>query len=226
MHFPHDFLYFSATSGPKELSVLSNDAQVDEGIVYKKRVFASVEHAMQSDKFLNAQRYRFSVRGDLGGLSKQTIRLIYNTNDEVSVEKKMLLLSPDGRPPAVGVLAREAARSTNLGRLGLTLKRRLKVESDADILHSSYGVLLRKFSHKRLRTILCGTKSKHLVAFHPVLGARMKQSMESRLYGIVDIEESAIYGDNLNGRILMHVRRDLLKSTSEEGEPVMEKHDA
>ena len=54
------------SNGKEPLNNLSNLALISDGIEYDGKIYPSTEHAFQAQKYIESQRDRFSIRGDLG----------------------------------------------------------------------------------------------------------------------------------------------------------------
>ena len=70
---------------------LSNLASIPDGINYDGIIYPSTEHAFQAQKYIQNQRQRFSITGDLGVWNG--LRLVYKTEE---YEKKYKYWSKKG----------------------------------------------------------------------------------------------------------------------------------
>ena len=70
--------------GKEPYNKLSNFAFIEEGIVYDGLTYCSTEHAFQAQKYVEEQRIRFSIHGDLGNKNDidKMFQLVFSDNWE------------------------------------------------------------------------------------------------------------------------------------------------
>ena len=190
---------FHETAGDAHLSYLCNAAEAKHPIHYKKRLFASAEHAIQSDRFCKRDRNRFSLSGDLGTLSENSVQLLFG--NKVTLEDFEARWCRKGRARMIGQIAKKASEPEVAKRLGLKFRRKCKLSgTEEEILIWWYPILYQKFKDDYSKQLILSTGGSYLVNFSPFYNS-------DKFRG--NVENGDVVGTNLTGRVLMYVKKGL-----------------
>lgn len=161
---------------------MSNFNHIKDGIIFNGLKYNSTEHAFQAQKYIESDRYRFSIDGDLGtweGFS------LVNSKDINFWKKK----------DNIGIIAKMATNIKIGKKLGLTIDPNFKSTIDLWI-----DILLLKYKKSEYKNILLNTGDSYLIEFDR--GSKVKGS---KWGGI--IEDGVLYGDNRMGIYHMIIRK-------------------
>lgn len=147
-----------------------------EGLIYP-----SVEHAYQAQKYIERDRIRFSINGDLGNWDG--FKLIHDK--DVNYWKKK---------DNIGIIAKMATNPKNTKKLGLKINKKFKCTIDLWL-----DILILKFQKEYYKNILLATNNLYLLEFD-----RRARLRGSEWGGI--IEDRVLYGDNKMGIYIMIIR--------------------
>ena len=177
---------------------LSNLSYISGGITFGKFTYPSVEHAYQAVKFMDCDKHRFTICGDLGGWDG--MKLIY-PNDH---DNKIRYWSKKNN---IGIIAKLAVRLDNIKKLNLTLDKTIIMQKINDKI---WPVLLtKKFQEEKFKDILIKTGKNYLLEFSR--SAKIESERNRKPYYNGLIEDGILYGDNKMGQYLMQVRSELNK---------------
>lgn len=168
---------------------MSNFNHIKSGIIFNGLKFYSTEHAFQAQKYIQSDRYRFSVDGDL--CTWDGFKLV--NNKDINFWKKK---------DNIGIIAKMATNIKIGKKLGLTIDPNFKSTIDLWI-----DILLLKYNKTEYKNILLNTGDFYLLEFDK--GSRLKGS---KWGGIID--DKILYGNNIMGTYHMIIRkliRDKLK---------------
>lgn len=184
--------FYSGASEP--YNKLSNFAHIKEGIKVDGLVFPSSEHAFQSFKYIESDRKRFSIDGDLGKLSG--FELVY---DKKEAEKKKEWWMKKGN---IGIIAKMATNEKIGKKLGL---KRIDNFKSTDELWMK--ILKEKYANSEFKSILLNTKNHYLLEFDR--GAKRQTLQGTIPFWTGLIEDGILYGENKMGNYLMEVRSSI-----------------
>lgn len=183
-------------NGKSGVCELSNFSLIPEGIqpFDDGLVFPSSEHAFQSRKYLEQDRARFSVDGDLG--TEDAFRLVFR-KEEWEKKKKYWMKKNN-----IGIVAKMATNK-NVG-IKLGLRRDPGFTSTWDLWST---ILHCKFSKEPFRTLLLDTGDQYLLEFGR--GAKREEEKgESPIWNGIVVNQR-LYGQNRMGVYLMCVREHI-----------------
>jgi predicted NAD-dependent protein-ADP-ribosyltransferase YbiA (DUF1768 family) len=176
------------SGGLRPYHTLSNFAHVLEGIELDGLIFPSTEHAFQSQKIKESERWMFSVNGPLGQI-EEGFKLVSGKD----WEKKRDYWMKKGN---IGVIAKMATGEKLLKKLGLK-----KVPDFQSTDELWIRILRQKFVVEEFRLTLMSTKDAYLLEFDR--GAQRKPAPP--FWGGM-IVEGVLCGHNKMGEYLMIVR--------------------
>lgn len=186
-------LKFWSNAGQKlNLYKLSNFQYIEGGIqpFDDKLVFISTEHAFQSRKYVEKDRIRFSVNGDLGTI--EGFKLVCR---EKEYEKKRDYWM---KKENIGVVAKMATNE-KLGKK-LCLERNSEFVSTDELW---IQILMCKYRKEEFKQLLKNTKDIYLLEFDR--GAYHRFGVSPVIWG-GNIIDNKLWGKNQMGKYLMHVR--------------------
>jgi|SRR3990172_2081900 len=176
----------------KPMFKLSNFAHIREGINVDGIIYPSSEHAYQAQKFVEKDRSRFSITGDLG--TWDGMRLVAGKDWENKIKYW-------AKKESIGIIAKMASKSP---KLTLTPKRAFKSSH-----YLWMKILRRKYVVDEFASILKGTGNAYLLEFDR--GAKRGQAKgTTSIWGGI-IENGKLIGENIMGKYLMKVRADLIE---------------
>ena len=161
---------------------MSNFNHIKSGIIFNGLKYYSIEHAFQAQKYIESDRYRFSVNGDLG--TWDGFKLV--NNKDINYWKKK---------DNIGIIAKMATNIKIGKKLGLTINPNFNSTIDLWI-----DILLLKYNKPEYKNIILNTGHLYLLEFDR--GAKLKGS---KWGGI--IEDGILYGDNRMGFYHMIIRK-------------------
>lgn len=186
-------LKFWSNAGQKlNLYKLSNFQYIEGGIqpFDDKLVFISTEHAFQSRKYVEKDRIRFSVNGDLGTI--EGFKLVCR---EKEYEKKRDYWM---KKENIGVVAKMATNEKLGKKLGL--ERNSEFVSTDELW---IQILMCKYRKEEFKQLLKNTKDIYLLEFDR--GAYHRFGVSPVIWG-GNIIDNKLWGKNQMGKYLMHVR--------------------
>tara|TARA_B100001093_G_C26649294_1_gene936756 strand:+ start:143 stop:748 length:606 start_codon:yes stop_codon:yes gene_type:complete len=169
---------------------LSNFAYIHGGIKYNGLVYISSEHAFQAQKYIQEQRYRFSIDGDLGNWDG--LKLIYK---ESEYDKKYKYWSKKNN---IGIIAKMVTNEKICKKLGLIRDEKFSSTDELWI-----KILEKKYAIKYFKYLLKSTCDIYLLEFDR--GAKRSNSFWGGL-----IYNNILYGNNQMGKYLMEIRKNIL----------------
>ena len=137
---------------------LSNLSIIREGIDYNGIKYPSTEHAYQAQKFIESDRKRFSLDGDLGNLSGFAL---VGANEQQWMKKYN-----------IGIIAKMASSDKNIKKLKLTKDPAFDVNKNYDIW---IKILREKYKLEWFKEILIGTGNAYLLEFSKGLKKMQKK---------------------------------------------------
>jgi predicted NAD-dependent protein-ADP-ribosyltransferase YbiA (DUF1768 family) len=173
---------------------LSNLASIPGGIDYDGIIYSSTEHAFQAQKYIQSQRHRFSITGDLGVWNG--LKLIYKHEE---YEKKYKYWSKKSN---IGIIAKKATNEKIGKKIGLI--RDEKFHSTDELWMK---ILRKKYSIKYFGDLLKSTDDIYLLEFDRGVNHRFRGS--NSVWGGL-ISNNILYGNNQMGKYLMEIRNNLL----------------
>jgi predicted NAD-dependent protein-ADP-ribosyltransferase YbiA (DUF1768 family) len=186
-------LKFWSNAGKKlNLYKLSNFQYIEGGIepFDDELVFVSTEHAFQSRKYVEKDRIRFSINGDLGNIDG--FNLVFR---EKEYEKKRDYWMKKGN---IGVIAKMATNE----KLG----KKLGLERNPDFASTDelwMQILMCKYRKEEFKQLLKSTEDIYLLEFDRMAYHRFGVSPAFWGGNIVD---NKLWGKNQMGKYLMKVR--------------------
>tara|TARA_B100001996_G_C18577235_1_gene560811 strand:- start:285 stop:815 length:531 start_codon:yes stop_codon:yes gene_type:complete len=167
-------------SGKEPYNGLSNFEEVD--IEYEGKVYASVEHCFQAQRYGEEDKKRFTKEGDLG--TWEGFEKVSKKSDEYWRKKRN-----------IGIIAKMATNKENV----LGLKREYEIKDGYELWEP---MLKEKFKDERLRKILMDTKEEELVEFDRFANTRGS-------YWGGSVIDGKIVGTNTMGKYIMRVRKEI-----------------
>jgi predicted NAD-dependent protein-ADP-ribosyltransferase YbiA (DUF1768 family) len=177
--------------GSKPYHRLSNFALVEEGIFFDGLMYCSTEHAFQAQKYIQEQRHRFSIAGDLG--CPNGFSLVFGDDWE---KKRTYWMKKQN----IGIIAKMA---TNI-----TVGKKLGLQRDETFVSNEalwIDLLMRKFTLPAFRELLQSTHHAYLLEFDRGAKRCEQQFGKSSFWGGL-IEDNILYGNNAMGKYIMVVR--------------------
>lgn len=174
---------------------LSNFQYIKDGIkpFDDNLEFASTEHAFQSRKYIEKDRERFSINGDLGNIGGFSL-----VCKEKEYEKKRdFWMKKDN----IGIVAKMATNEKIGKKLGL--KRNPDFKSTDELW---IQILLTKYKKEEFKQLLKNTGDIYLLEFDRGAYNRFGQSKVNWGGNIIDNE---LWGKNLMGKYLMEIRNQI-----------------
>ena len=169
---------------------LSNLSIIREGIDYNGIKYPSTEHAYQAQKFIESDRKRFSLDGDLGNLSGFAL---VGANEQQWMKKYN-----------IGIIAKMASSDKNIKKLKLTKDPAFDVNKNYDIW---IKILREKYKLEWFKEILIGTGNAYLLEFSKGAEKDAKKGSPPFYSGL--IKDGVLYGTNTMGKMLMIIRDEL-----------------
>lgn len=173
----------------------SNFQHIKDGIqpFDDKLIFASIEHAFQSRKYVEKDRSRFSIDGDLGNIDG--FSLVFK---EKEYEKKRdYWMKKDN----IGVIAKMATNEKLGKKLGLT--RNPDFVSTDELWMQ---ILLTKYKKEEFKQLLKNTGDIYLLEFDRMAYHRFDVSPAFWGGNIID---NKLWGKNQMGKYLMEIRKQV-----------------
>lgn len=195
-----EFVYFGSGTKLKELSNL-----YECELNYNGNVYCSVEHIYQSLKFIEEDRHRFMISGDLGsydGLMKYKSVFYPKKWSEEDVTKKISYWKERN---CVGIIAKLSSNPKNSDKLGLTFIGMNK--SDAEKTRLFIEILQLKFENEFFKDVLKKTSGLELIEFGKSCKRNFDKGIQEKWCGLV--QDGVVYGKNIMGKIMMKVRDQL-----------------
>ena len=207
---PAWYTYFSSGCGKYHLSNFAA-ARVE----FEGKVYPSSEHAYQSRKFIETDRHRFEVGGDLASFDAFT--LFYK---EPYATKKGGFWSntyQGKRPAMVGIVAKLASHPDRAKKLGLTMRWHDETQRSEESLSSFFTDILKcKYAQNPdFYAVLTATGDTKLVEFGRDAGHKTAAGNPPLWTGLV--KEDEVLGKNLMGRIMEGVRAELGQAPAASG---------
>ena len=167
----------------------SNFVLIPDGIEYDGIIYNSTEHAFQAQKYIESQRYRFSIFGDLGRWDG--LKLVYKVDD---YEKKFEYWS---KKYNIGIIAKMATNKKVGIKLGLIRDENFKSTDELWL-----KILGKKYSIEYFNDLLKSTEDLYLLEFDR--GANRKFRDSSFWGGLIC--NNTLCGNNQMGKYLMEIR--------------------
>jgi predicted NAD-dependent protein-ADP-ribosyltransferase YbiA (DUF1768 family) len=187
--------FWSNAERKHEFYKFSNFQHIKDGIqpFDDKFIFASTEHAFQSRKYVEKDRARFSIDGDLGNIDG--FSLVFK---EKEYEKKRdYWMNKDN----IGVIAKMATDKTRGKKLGL--------ERNQDFVSTDelwMQILLSKYMKEEFKQLLKKTEDIYLLEFDRMAYHRFGVSLAFWGGNIID---NKLWGKNQMGKYLMEIRKQI-----------------
>ena len=178
-------------NGKPPFNNLSNFTLIPDGIDYDGIIYPSVEHAFQAQKYIQSQRHRFSITGDLG--IWDGLRLVYKPAE---YEKKYKYWAKKNN---IGIIAKMATNEEKGKKLGLIRDEHF---NSTDELWMK--LLEKKYSIKYFGDLLKSTDDIYLLEYD----RRWYTDAVSSFWGGL-IRNNTLYGNNQMGKYLMEIRNNL-----------------
>lgn len=179
------------SNGKSPFHNLSNLALIPGGIDYNGIIYSSTEHAFQAQKYIQSQRPRFSITGDLGVWNG--LNLIYKSKE---YEKKYKYWSKKAN---IGIIAKMATNEKISKKLGLIRDKNFHSTDELWI-----KILRKKYSIKYFGDLLKSTDDIYLLEFNRSVN---KFNGNNSFYGGL-ICDNTLYGNNQMGKYLMKIRNN------------------
>ena len=180
------------SNGPPNFYKLSNFQYIEGGIQPFKDglIFISTEMAFQSRKYIEKDRVRFSITGDIGtvGGFKKVFR------ETEYIKKQAYWMKKDN----IGIIAKVATNKTVGERLGLEIDQGFKSTDDLWI-----QILSCKYNKEPFKQLLKNTLDIYLLEFDR--SAYHRFEISPAFWG-GNIVQNTLWGQNQMGKYLMHVR--------------------
>ena len=182
------FIYFGSST-IKPWHHLSNLAEIKDSIEYNGLIYNSVEHAFQSQLFIESDRIRFSIDGDLG--SWHGLKYFFKPEE---LDKKFKYWN---KKYNIGIVAKMASNKKYHKKLKLT-----SIKTDKQTTFNLwFGILIKKYTIQFYRDILLDTNNHYLCEFD-----RLGATYPDRIFWGGMIVENKLYGNNQMGKYLMTIR--------------------
>lgn len=170
----------------------SNFQYIKDGIqpFNDKLVFASTEHAFQSRKYVEKDRARFSIDGDLGNIDG--FSLVFKEKEYIKKYKYWM------QKDNIGVIAKMATNE----KLG----KKLGLERNTDFVSTDelwVQILLTKYRKEEFKQLLKKTNDIYLLEYDRMAYHRFNISPAFWGGNIINNE---LWGKNQMGKYLMHIR--------------------
>tara|TARA_B110000037_G_C16912978_1_gene421070 strand:- start:16 stop:720 length:705 start_codon:yes stop_codon:yes gene_type:complete len=187
-HYNFKFIYFGSST-IKPWHHLSNLAEIKDTIEYNGLIYNSVEHAFQSQLFIESDRIRFSKDGDLG--SWHGLKYFFKPEE---LDKKFKYWN---KKYNIGIVAKMASNKKYHKKLKLT-----SIKTDKQTTFNLwFGILIKKYTIQFYRDILLDTNNHYLCEFD-----RLGATYPDRVFWGGMIVENKLYGNNKMGKYLMAIR--------------------
>ena len=195
--FTSTFIYFGSNTKYRELSNF-----FECSIEYNGLIYPSVEHVYASLKFIESDRHRFTITGDLGQYNAFIVygHIFYKAGDSFIQKQKYW-----STRQCIGIIAKMASSPNNVKKLGLTFVPELSLQQKVDLF---YKLLLIKFRQPLFLNILRGTGDAELVELSNRAQMHERKGVVVEWCGYVS--SGVVYGNNRMGKILMKVREALV----------------
>lgn len=171
---------------------LSNLNEINDGIEYDNIIYPSVEQAYQAQKFIKKQRNRFSIEGDLG--TWNGLKLFYKPD---KYEKKYQYWAKKSN---IGIIAKLASNPKSHKKLGLNLDDNFRCTPTLWL-----ELLKKKYSIKFYNKLLKSTQDIYLLELD--IHANNNNNYNCLWGGL--IKNNTLIGDNIMGKYLMEIRKNL-----------------
>lgn len=183
--------FYSNAAHP--LNKLSNFAYIKDGIEIDGLIYPSTEHAFQAQKFIDEDKKRFSITGDIGDIDKG-FSLMYPPK-EVEDKKKFWMKKGN-----IGILAKMAVADDKIKKFKL---RKVPYFKSSD--ENWMKILDKKYDHKEFKDILLSTGDNYLLEFDKGAKRRAESGDPPYYAGLID-DDLNLYGTNKMGIYLMNIR--------------------
>ena len=175
--------------GLQPFNKLSNFTLIKDGITFDELTYCSTEHAFQAQKYIQEQRIRFSIQGDLGN-EETGFELVFGDNWKKKHQYWM-------KKKNIGIIAKMATNKKIGKKLGLI--RDANFSSTNELWLS---ILTQKFNIHEFKMVLQATANNYLLEFD-----RGAKRSSPKWAGIIN--DGTLYGNNLMGKYLMAIRDTL-----------------
>lgn len=188
------FIYFGSSTKCRKFSNF-----YECKIEYNGTLYRSVEHAFQSQKFNESEK--FAIGGDFDNYdSLKNYKQIFYTK-KITDEELDKKISYWSQRKCVGVVAKLVS-GVKHPRFGLSYKKDF-IDSE-DLMRQ---LLIIKFKDQELAKLLVSTEDKILVEFSKSAFRNFQNSKIEKWTGLV--KDGVIYGENTMGKLLMEIRESL-----------------
>lgn len=183
--------------GLKPYNKLSNFAFIKEGILFEGIRYYSTEHAFQAQKYIEEQRHRFSIDGDLGNV-ESGFKLIFGDNWQKKRDYWM-------KKNNIGIIAKMSTNVKLGKKLGL-----IRCDNFVSTDHMWLNILALKYNIEEFKIILQNTENKYLLEFDRGAKNLYEKYGKSSFWGGI-IQNDTLYGHNMMGKYLMNIRYEIMK---------------